>query len=86
MVSQGSFTKAGRFRYSDRWRTYNSGALFYQDGTPCYNGPLPGYCHYPNIAQYNDSRAQEHYNDNLDSGETQGYVQLDLFNDYAQAA
>ena len=32
-VQQGSFTKAGRFRYSDRWRTYNSGALFNEDGT-----------------------------------------------------
>jgi hypothetical protein len=86
VVEQGSFAKAGRFRYSDRWRTYNCGALFKEDGTPCYDGPLPGYCHYPKIIEYNQTRAQKRYNDNLDDGETQGYVQLDLFNDYAQAA
>jgi hypothetical protein len=34
VVTQGSFTKAGRFRYSDRWRTYNSGALLSETGTP----------------------------------------------------
>ena len=58
VMEQGSFAKAGWFRYTDRWRTYNWGALFKEDGTPCYDGPLPGYCHYPNIIEYNNLRAQ----------------------------
>jgi hypothetical protein len=86
VVEQGSFTKAGRFRYSDRWRTYNCGAVFSEDGTPCYDGPLPGYCHYPNIIDYNNLKAQKRYNNNLNNGETEEPIQLDLFNDYAQAA
>lgn len=53
VVQQGSFVKAGRFRYFDRWRTYNFRALFKEDGTPCSHGPLPRYCHYPNIIQHN---------------------------------
>ena len=53
VVTQGSFAKAGRFRYSDRWRTYNSAALTSELGEPLYDGPLPGYCHYPNIVKHN---------------------------------
>ncbi len=53
VVTQGSFAKAGRFRYSDRWRTYNSGALIAEQGEPFYDGPLAGYCHYPNIIKHN---------------------------------
>jgi hypothetical protein len=49
VVTQGSFSKAGRFRYSDRGRTYNAIALMSEHGQPLYDGPLPGYCHYPNI-------------------------------------
>jgi hypothetical protein len=86
VVQQGSFTKAGRFRYSDRWRTYNPGALFNEDGTPCYEGPLLGYCHYPNIVEHNNSRAQQTSAGNIKDGEPGGYVQLDLFDDYAQVA
>ena len=53
VVQQGSFVKTGRFRCSDRWHTYNSRALFKADETPCCDGPLPRYCHYPNIIQHN---------------------------------
>jgi hypothetical protein len=82
VVTQGSFTKAGRFRYSDRWRTYNSGALFSETGTPSYDGPLPGYCHHANIAQYNAIRALEATEIIADDNPRQ----LDLFTDYAHTA
>ena len=82
VVTQGSFTKAGRFRYSDRWRTYDSGALFSETGTPTYDGPLPGYCHYANIAQYNAIRAKE-----AEEAITEDAPrQLNLFRDYANTA
>jgi hypothetical protein len=86
VVQQGSFVKAGRFRYSDRWRTYNSGALFNEDGTPCYDGPLPGYCHYPNIIQHNQDRAFDNQTDKPDTSETGAYTQLELFPDLIKAA
>ncbi|MBI5251823.1 MAG: hypothetical protein HY912_20205 [Desulfomonile tiedjei] len=84
VVTQGSFSKAGRFRYSDRWRAYNSAALFSEHGQPLYDGPLPGYCHYPNIVKHNVAIANSELL-SIDSQEadTLGYVQLDLFNDYA---
>ncbi len=82
VVTQGSFAKAGRFRYSDRWRTHNSGALFNEDGTPTYDGPLPGYCHYANIAQYNTHRALEAKEAIADDAPRQ----MDLFTDYASTA
>jgi hypothetical protein len=84
VVQQGSFTKAGRFRYSDRWRTYNTGALLNEDGTPCYEGPLPGYCHYPNIVEHNNSRAQQSSADNIEEREPGGYTQLELFPELVQ--
>ncbi|MGO9117528.1 MAG: hypothetical protein ACLQPD_07945 [Desulfomonilaceae bacterium] len=59
VVVQGSFTKAGRFRYSDRWRSYNSGNLFREKDAIVYDGILPGYCHYPNIIQFNEERTAE---------------------------
>ncbi len=80
VVQTGTFVKAGRFRYSDRWRTYNSGALFNEDGTPCYDGPLPGYCHYPNIIQFNKSRSVHN------EKEFGGYTQLELFPELIEAA
>jgi hypothetical protein len=86
VVQQGSFTKAGRFRYSDRWRTHNAGALFNEDGTPCYEGPLPGYCHYPNIVQYNDARAQQEPTGTTNENQTGGYVQPELFPELVDAA
>jgi hypothetical protein len=85
VVQQGSFTKAGRFRYSDRWRTYNAGALFNEDGTPCYEGPLPGYCHYPNIKQHNEARAQQDLTGTLNEEQTGGYIQLELFPELVEA-
>ena len=57
VVQQGSFVKAGWFRYSDRWHIYNSRALFNEDGTPCYDGPLPGSRYYPNIMQHDQESA-----------------------------
>ena len=49
VVQIGSLMKAGRFRYSDRWRSFKS-------LESCnYTGPMPGYCHYPNIQKYNEA-------------------------------
>jgi hypothetical protein len=89
VVVQGSFTKAGRFRYSDRWRQHNSGSLFSISGTPAYDGPMPGYCLYPNIVQYNDKRIESRPCQDSDQQSLLSYdesVQLDLFADYAKAA
>jgi hypothetical protein len=84
VVTQGSFQKAGRFRYSDRWRTYNAIAVMAEKGLPAYDGPLPGFCHYPNIVKHNvaisKSETQAH---NFQVVYELGYVQLDLFHDYA---
>lgn len=73
VVDQGTFSKAGRFRYSDRWGGYNSGNLSKETGGPIYDGPFPGYSHYPNIIQFNKSRSA---NNEQESG---GYTQLELF-------
>lgn len=80
VVDQGSFTKAGRFRYSDRWRNYNSGNLSKENGTPIYDGPLPGYCHYPNITQFDKTRSAHRKH------ESGGYTQLELFPELIKAA
>ena len=84
VVTQGSFSKAGRFRYSDRWRAYNSASLISEHGQPLYDGPLPGYCHYPNIVKHNLSISSSKLL-SIDSQEADnsGYVQLDLFNYYS---
>jgi hypothetical protein len=86
VVTQGSFTKAGRFRYSDRWRLYGSEALSKENGTPSYDGPLPGYCHYPNIMKYNDFRAQQHNTEVLNNKDKESYTQLELFPDSFEEA
>ncbi|MFH1117533.1 MAG: hypothetical protein V1792_26735 [Pseudomonadota bacterium] len=84
VVTQGSFAKAGRFRYSDRWRTYNSGPLMSEHGEPLYDGPLPGYCHYPNIIKHNVAiSSSESLSQDSQEPDDLGYVQLDLFKDYA---
>jgi hypothetical protein len=83
VVTQGSFSKAGRFRYSDRWRTYNSGALFSEHGQSLYEGPLPGYCHYPNIVKHNAAiSGSELLLHDHQQAEDPAYVQLNLFSDY----
>lgn len=84
VVTQGSFAKGGRFRYSDRWRTYNSGALLSEHGVPLYDGPLPGFCHYPNIIKHNQAiSGLELFSQVSQEVDDLGYVELDLFKDYA---
>jgi hypothetical protein len=84
VVTQGSFSKAGRFRYSDRWRTYNSAALMSEHGQPLYDGPLPGYCHHPNIIKHNVAiSSSPFYSTDSQEADGSGYVHLDLFKDYA---
>ncbi len=86
VVVTGSFTKAGRFRYSDRWRTYNLSALSKEEGAIAYEGVLPGYCHYPNIIQFNkkkfaiQSASPDHCITAITNTAGQ---QLNLFEDYA---
>jgi hypothetical protein len=75
VVQTGSFMKAGRFRYSDRWRTYDPQKLC------SYQGPMPGYCHYPNIIKNNDS-----IRNNKSASQDDYPAQLDLFDDYARPA
>ncbi len=84
VVTQGSFAKAGRFRYSDRWRTYNASALMAEKGEPLYDGPLPGFCHYPNIIKHNQAISGPELSSQVSQeADDSGYVQLDLFKDYA---
>jgi hypothetical protein len=86
VVDQGTFAKAGRFRYSDRWRSYNAGELSKEKGTPVYDGPLPGYCHYPNIVKHNKARAQQDHNGKLIEDQTGCYIQPELFPELVEAA
>ena len=84
VVTQGSFAKTGRFRYSDRWRTYNAIAVISEKGQPVYDGPLPGYCLYPNIVKHNRAiSGSELLSHDSQVADESGYIQLDLFNDYA---
>lgn len=84
VVDQGSFAKAGRFRYSDRWRLYNAGELFKEKGAPLYDGPLPGYCHYKNILKFNETRAQQSSASASNGNQNGEFIQLDLFPDLFQ--
>ncbi len=86
VVDQGTFAKAGRFRYSDRWRSYNAGELSKENGVPVYDGPLPGYCHYPNIVKHNGTIAQQKRAGILNEEQYGGYVQLELFTELVEAA
>jgi len=84
VVTQGSFSRAGRFRYSDGWRTYNSATLSSEHGEPLYEGPLPGYCCYPNIIKHNVAiSGSELFSHDSQKTAESIYVQLDLFRDYA---
>lgn len=86
VVDQGTFAKAGRFRYSDRWRTYNAGELSKESGSPVYDGPLPGYCHYPNIVEHNKARAQLESIGRINEDQNGGNIQLELFPELVDAA
>lgn len=86
VVTQGSFAKAGRFRYSDRWRTYNSASISKETGTLTYDGPLPGYCHYPNITSYNKTRANQPSTEPSVINTEGNYTQIELFLEVEQAA
>jgi len=87
VVAQGSFTKAGRFRYSDRWRTYNSSELFKAKGSIAYEGTMPGYCHYPNIIRFNEKVAAlrtANADDLVIVAMDSHNLQLNLFGDYVE--
>jgi hypothetical protein len=84
VVTQGSFAKAGRFRYSDRWRTYNAVTVMAEKEEPFYDGPLPGYCLYPNIVKHNAAISSSEISSTSSLiTDKQGHLQLDLFKDYA---
>lgn len=80
VVTQGDFSHAGRFRYSDRWRTYNASELCNVKEEPYYEAPTPGYCKYPNIIKYNETRILQdvHAHETYDESDEQ----LNLFYDY----
>jgi hypothetical protein len=88
VVTQGTFAKAGRFQYSDRWRTYNSGKLFKEKGEIAYEGILPGFCHHPNIIEFNKKRTTNRpigSDDPMIATMDDSNSQMDLFGDYATA-
>jgi hypothetical protein len=54
-----------------------------EKGLPAYDGPLPGFCHYPNIVKHNVAISKsESLGHNFQVADELGYVQLDLFQGY----
>ncbi len=89
-VETGSLYNAGVFRWSDKWLTYNQKPAAKRK-TLDPKAKAPGYCHYPNITEYNDQiRAQKaselditHQDQEYYISEGNDYVQLELFEELA---
>ncbi len=93
-VETGTLQQSGIFRWSDNWVTYNQRSV-YDRMRMDKAAKLPGYCLYPNISTYNESRqagityrqcsesiivAQENGSINL---EQEFPIQLELFQELA---
>jgi hypothetical protein len=93
-VETGTLQQSGIFRWSDNWVTYNQRSVHDRMRLD-EAAKVPGYCHYPNIMKYNESRqagindhqhseaiiiAQEDSSINL---EPEFPIQLELFQELA---
>ncbi len=88
-VETGSLYNTGVFRWSDDWLTYNQKSLANRKKINP-SAKAPGYCHYPNIVEYNDP-IKAHKASELDTSSHQDQVyyisggndhaQLELFGD-----
>lgn len=91
-VETGTLHSSGVFRWSDNWLTYDQKPLVKRKSLDS-SAKAPGYCHYPNIADYNDQiRAQKASGlDNSSELQDQEYyisgghnhAQLELFEEQA---
>src|SRR5271157_2914216 len=91
-VETGSLYNTGVFRWSDNWLTYNQKPLDKRKSLDP-GAKAPGFCHYPNIVEYNDQiKAQkaselDHSSEHQDQvyyiSEGNDYVQLELFEEQA---
>ena len=90
-VETGTLHNTGVFRWSDNWLTYNQKPLAKRKSLDP-SAKAPGYCHYPNIAEYNDQvkaqRASEldnftHQDQVYYISGGNDHVQLELFEELA---
>ena len=93
-VETGTLQQSGIFRWSDNWVTYNQRSVHDRMRID-EAAKVPGYCHYPNIMKYNESRQAEitdrQYSESITIAQEYGSinleqefpVQLDLFQELA---
>jgi hypothetical protein len=90
-VETGSLHNTGIFRWSDDWLTYNQKPLAKRKQIDP-GAKAPGYCHYPNIIEYNEqARANKASELDISAHQDQVYyisgghdhAQLDLFGEHA---
>ena len=91
-VETGSLYNTGVFRWSDNWLTYKQKSLAKRNRIDP-NLKATGFCHYPNIIEYNehirDQKASERDNSSEHQdrvyyiSEGNDYVQLELFGELA---
>jgi len=92
-VETGTLHNTAVFRWSDNWLTYNQKPLAKRKALDP-GAKAPGYCHYPNIIEYNHQRSNTEKPSELDnSSEDQDQVyyisgghdhaQLELFEEHA---
>ena len=90
-VETGSLYNTAVFRWSDNWLTYNQKPVAKRKSLD-RSAKAPGYCHYPNITEYNDQIKAQKASE-LDNFTHQDhvyyisggndYVQLELFGELA---
>ena len=91
-VETGSPYNTGVFRWSDNWLTYNQKPL--ADRKKIDPGAkAPGFCHYPNIIEYNEQarankasgldNSSEHQDEEYYISGSNDYAQLELFGELA---
>jgi hypothetical protein len=91
-VETGTLHSTGIFRWSDNWLTYNQKPLAKRKSLDP-SSKAPGYCHCPNITEYNEQikaqkaseldNSSEHQNQEYYISEGNDYVQLELFEELA---
>ncbi len=85
-VETGSLYNTGVFRWSDNWLTYDQKPVAKRKSLdPSIKAP--GFCHYPNITEYNDQikaqKASEHQDQVYYISGSSDYEQLELFEELA---
>jgi len=81
-VETGTLHNTGVFRWSDNWLTYNQKPVAKRKQIDP-SAKAPGYCHYPNIIEHNNSlraeKASEHQDEEYYIPRGNEHVQLELF-------